>query len=262
MASEELMSNTKFGRVRTAAGVATFAKIEGNQALFLTDAPWDGGQLTGQSAALDTVTALAPMTPSKVIGIGRNYRAHAAELGHDLPSEPLIFLKPPSCVQGPNALVVLPKQSERVDFEAELGVVIGKRARNVNVEQALQYVFGYTAVCDVTARDLQKKDDQWTRAKGFDTFCPAGPWLVQGLEPGNLAIQLRQNGVLKQDGNTNDMIFSVPRLIAHISGIMTLEPGDLIATGTPSGVAPMQPGDRIVISIANVGELGFAVTAS
>jgi 2-keto-4-pentenoate hydratase/2-oxohepta-3-ene-1,7-dioic acid hydratase in catechol pathway len=123
-------------------------------------------------------------------------------------------------------------------------------------------VFGYTAVCDVTARDLQKKDDQWTRAKGFDTFCPAGPWLVQGLEPGNLAIQLRQNGVLKQDGNTNDMIFSVPRLIAHISGIMTLEPGDLIATGTPSGVAPMQPGDRIVISIANVGELGFAVTAS
>ncbi|HEX2881569.1 MAG TPA: fumarylacetoacetate hydrolase family protein, partial [Polyangiaceae bacterium] len=127
---------------------------------------------------------------------------------------------------------------------------------------ALHYVAGYTVVCDVTARDLQKKDDQWTRAKGFDTFCPVGPWVVEGLEPGNLAIQLRQNDVLKQDGNTNDMIFSVPQLIAYISGIMTLEPGDLIATGTPSGVAPMQPGDQLVIRIASVGELSFPVAAS
>jgi 2-keto-4-pentenoate hydratase/2-oxohepta-3-ene-1,7-dioic acid hydratase in catechol pathway len=256
------MSNVKFGRVRTATGTTTFAKVEGNQALFWTDAPWAGGQPTGQSAALESVTLLAPVAPSKVIGIGRNYRAHAAELGHDLPSEPLIFLKPPSCVQGPSASVVLPKQSERVDFEAELGVVIGKRARHVTASDALHYVAGYTAVCDVTARDLQKKDDQWTRAKGFDTFCPVGPWVVQGLEPGNLSIQLRQNDVLKQDGNTNDMIFSVPQLIEYISGIMTLEPGDLIATGTPSGVAPMQPGDQLVITIAGVGELRFPVVAS
>jgi 2-keto-4-pentenoate hydratase/2-oxohepta-3-ene-1,7-dioic acid hydratase in catechol pathway len=256
------MSNAKFGRVCTATGTLAFAKIEANRALFLTDAPWAGGQLTEQSAALETVTALAPVTPSKVIGIGRNYRAHAAELGHDLPKEPLLFLKPPSSVQGPSAAVVLPKQSERVDFEAELGVVIGKRARNVSSADALQYVFGYAAVCDVTARDLQKKDDQWTRAKGFDTFCPVGPWVVTGVDPGDLPIQLRQNGTLKQDGNTNDMIFSVPQLIAYISGIMTLEPGDLIATGTPSGVAPLQPGDQIVITIAGVGELSFPVTAS
>lgn len=256
------MSNPMFGRVLRSSGVTTFAKIEGNRALFLGNAPWLGVEPTGQSAALDTLTVLAPVAPSKVIGIGRNYRAHAAELGHDLPSEPLLFLKPPSSVQGPGEPVVLPKQSERVDFEAELGVVIGKRARHVNVADALQHVFGYTVVCDVTARDLQKKDDQWTRAKGFDTFCPVGPWLVEGLDPGNLPIQLRQNGTIKQDGNTNDMIFTVAQLIAHISGIMTLEPGDLIATGTPSGVAPMHPGDQIDITIAGVGELRFPVVAS
>lgn len=256
------MINPMFGRVLTSSGVTRFAKIESNRALFLVNAPWLGVEPTGQSAALETLTVLAPVTPSKVIGIGRNYRAHAAELGHDLPSEPLLFLKPPSSVQGPGEPVVLPKQSERVDFEAELGVVIGKRARHVSVADALQYVFGYTVVCDVTARDLQKKDDQWTRAKGFDTFCPVGPWLAAGLDPGNLPIQLRQNGTLKQDGNTNDMIFTVAQLIAHISGIMTLEPGDLIATGTPSGVAPMHPSDQIDITIAGVGELRFPVVAS
>ncbi len=256
------MSNPMFGRVQTSSGVTTFAKIEANRALFLANAPWLGVEPTGQSAALETLTVLAPITPSKVIGIGRNYRAHAAELGHDLPSEPLLFLKPPSSVQGPSEPVVLPKQSERVDFEAELGVVIGKRARHVSVADALHHVFGYTVVCDVTARDLQKKDDQWTRAKGFDTFCPVGPWLVTDLDPGNLPIQLRQNGTIKQDGNTNDMIFAVANLIAHISGIMTLEPGDLIATGTPSGVAPMHAGDQIDITIAGVGELHFPVVAS
>jgi 2-keto-4-pentenoate hydratase/2-oxohepta-3-ene-1,7-dioic acid hydratase in catechol pathway len=256
------MSNAMFGRVRTQAGTTAFAKIETGRALFLSDAPWLGAEITGQSAPLDTLTVLAPITPSKVIGIGRNYRAHAAELGHDLPSEPLIFLKPPSSVQGPAEPVVLPKQSERVDFEAELGVVIGKRARNVSTADALSYVFGYTVVCDVTARDLQKKDDQWTRAKGFDTFCPTGPWLKVGLDPSNLSVQLRQNGTLKQDGNTSDMIFPVPQLIAHISGIMTLEPGDLIATGTPHGVGPMQPGDRITIAIGGMSELVFPVTAS
>lgn len=255
------MSN-QFGRVLTSSGAVVFASIEGNVASLLTDAPWLGGQPSGQSLALDAVTVLAPVAPSKVIGIGRNYRAHAVELGHDLPSEPLLFLKPPSSVQGPKQPVVLPKQSERVDFEGELGVVIGKRARNVSVAEALQHVLGYTVVCDVTARDLQKKDDQWTRAKGFDTFCPVGPWLVTGVDPANLSIQLRQNGVLKQDGNTNDMIFSVPQLIAYISGIMTLEPGDLIATGTPSGVAPMHPNDEIAVTVGGVGELRFPVVAS
>lgn len=256
------MTTRTFARARLPAGDTRYAEITGNTVALLTAAPWLGGEPEGPQVKLSDVTLTCPVEASKIIGIGRNYRAHAAELGHDLPSEPLMFLKPPSSLQGPGVPVQLPVQSERVDFEAELGVVIGKRTRNVAAKDALAHVFGYTIVCDVTARDLQNKDGQWTRSKGFDTFCPVGPWIVPGLDPDKLQIQLRQNGELKQDGNTADMIFPVARLIAHASSVMTLEPGDLIATGTPHGVGPMQPGDRIAISLPEVGELSFPVIAA
>ncbi|HTM45579.1 MAG TPA: fumarylacetoacetate hydrolase family protein [Polyangiaceae bacterium] len=255
------MNTASYLRIRTASGAHYGALENEDRVALLSAAPWSGGKPTGQTARLSEVTVLCPVEPSKIVCIGRNYRAHAAELGHDLPKEPLIFLKPPSSLQGPKNAVLLPPQSARVDYEAELGVVMGKRARNVTVAEALSFVFGYTVVCDVTARDLQEKDGQWTRAKGFDTFCPVGPWVVQGLNPNSVAVQLRQNGEIKQDGNTKDMIFDVAQLIAHISSVMTLEPGDLISTGTPHGVGPMNPGDEIVVSISQIGDLSFPVVA-
>jgi 2-keto-4-pentenoate hydratase/2-oxohepta-3-ene-1,7-dioic acid hydratase in catechol pathway len=256
------MNTGAYARIRSQSGTH-YAQLSGSaqsdRLALLDAAPWLAGKPNGQTALLREVTLLCPVEPSKIVCIGRNYRAHAAELGHDLPKEPLIFLKPPSSLQGPNDAVVLPAQSQRVDYEAELGVVIGKQARNVTVSDALAHVFGYTVVCDVTARDLQEKDGQWTRAKGFDTFCPVGPWVVQGLDPNALVVQLHQNGALKQDGNTSDMIFNVAQLIAHISSVMTLLPGDLISTGTPHGVGPMKAGDQIVVRVSSIGELIFPV---
>lgn len=257
------MSQTRFARVQLASGHTHYASVDGERVQPLSAAPWHAqASASGPALSLQDVTLLCPVESSKVIGIGRNYKAHAKELGHALPSEPLLFLKPPSSLQGPGVAVQLPPQSERVDFEAELGVVIGKTARHLAVERALDCVFGYTLVCDVTARDLQKKDDQWTRAKGFDTFCPTGPFIVPGLDPNDLQIQLKQNGTLRQDGNSSDMIFTVAELIAYISSVMTLQPGDLIATGTPSGVGPMRPGDHIELSIAGIGQLHFPVVGA
>ena len=177
-----------------------------------------------------------------------------------MPSEPLLFLKPPSSLLEPGGTVHLPKASAQVEHEGELGVVIGKRCRNVTRAQALAHVLGYTAVCDVTARDLQRKDGQWTRAKGFDGFCPAGPYIVSGIDASDLAVQVFVNGAMKQDGRTRDMIFDVPELVAYISQIMTLEPGDLISTGTPHGVSPLAAGDRVSVVIEQVGELTFSVS--
>jgi 2-keto-4-pentenoate hydratase/2-oxohepta-3-ene-1,7-dioic acid hydratase in catechol pathway len=195
-------------------------------------------------------------TPGKIIGVGRNYREHAKELANAVPDEPLLFFKPPSALIGPGEAIKRPRGWERVDFEGELGVVIGKRCRRVSAAEALDYVFGYTIVNDVTVRDLQKKDGQWTRAKGFDTFCPVGPTLVAGLvDPGQLRIVTRVDGVVKQDAPTSDMIFDVPTIIAAVSRVMTLEPGDLIATGTPSGVGPLVPGNVVEIEIEGIGTL-------
>jgi 2-keto-4-pentenoate hydratase/2-oxohepta-3-ene-1,7-dioic acid hydratase in catechol pathway len=194
-------------------------------------------------------------TPSKIVGIGLNYRAHAAEMKKPLPDEPLLFLKPPSALIAPGQPIVRPSGYERVDYEGELAVVIGKRASRVPVERALDHVRGYTVLNDVTVRDLQKKDVQYTRAKGFDSFCPVGPRVAEGLDPSHLRLVTRVNGVVRQDGNTSDLIFGVPELIAFVSRVMTLEEGDLITTGTPPGVGNLVPGDVVAIEIEGIGVL-------
>lgn len=202
-----------------------------------------------------------PVRPSKILCVGRNYAAHAKELGNEVPKEPLLFLKPPSALVGPGGVVVLPAASERVEHEAELGVVVSRRAQSVSPEEALSYVFGYTAVCDVTARDLQRKDVQFTRAKGFDTFCPVGPWIETDLDPRDLEVSCTVSGVVRQRGRTSQMVFDVATLVSAMSHVMTLEPGDLLVTGTPEGVGPIVDGDELVVTIEGVGELRTSVRA-
>jgi len=219
-----------------------------------------GIKLLEQEYKLADVRLLAPVLPrSKVVGIGRNYAAHAAELGHELPDEPLMFLKPNTSVIGPGDPIFYPRQTEELHFEGELAVVIGRICRDVPKEKATDVIHGYTIANDVTARDLQRKDGQFTRAKGFDSFCPLGPWIETDLDPqtfiDGVALQTHLNGDLKQDGSTKDMVFDVPSLIAHITSVMTLLPGDVILTGTPEGVGPMNPGDEVEISIAGIGTL-------
>jgi 2-keto-4-pentenoate hydratase/2-oxohepta-3-ene-1,7-dioic acid hydratase in catechol pathway len=204
--------------------------------------------------ALDEVKLLAPVTPSKVVCVGRNYREHAAELGNKMPDEPLLFLKAPSAVIASGDAIQLPTASQQVEHEGELGVVIGKLARNVK-ENPLDYIFGYTCVNDVTARDLQRKDVQFTRGKSFDTFCPVGPWIETEIDSANVEVTTRLNGELKQKGNTADMAFPVAFLIQYISEIMTLYPGDLIATGTPAGVSRMKHGDTVAVEVRGIGVL-------
>ena len=199
------------------------------------------------------------LVPSKIIGIGQNYRAHALEMGKGLPEEPLMFLKPRSAMIADGAAIARPAGFERVDYEGELGVVIGKRAHRVSKADALSVVLGYTCVNDVTVRDLQKKDGQWTRAKGFDTFCPIGPRIVAGLDPRALRITTRVNGQVKQDSSTSDLIFDVATLISFCSQYMTLEPGDVISTGTPAGVGNLSPGDVVEVEIEGIGVLTNAV---
>lgn len=198
--------------------------------------------------------------PSKIVCIGRNYADHAKELGNEVPKEPLIFLKPPSALLPNGGTIILPPVSKQVEFEGEIGVVIGKRAHRVAEQDAESFIAGYTCVNDVTCRDLQKTDGQWTRAKGFDTFCPVGPRVV-ALDFRSLSIITRVNGAERQRAPSSDMIFSIPRLLAHVSGIMTLEPGDLIATGTPAGVGRLAPGDVVEVEIPGIGTLSNHVAA-
>ena len=195
------------------------------------------------------------LVPSKIIGIGQNYRAHALEMGKGVPEEPLMFLKPRSAMVPDGAKIVRPGGYERVDYEGELGVVIGQRTRRVPRDRALEMVMGFTCINDVSCRDLQKRDGQWTRAKGFDTFCPIGPRIVGGLDPSKLAIKTRVNGVIKQDSSTADLIFDVPTLIAFVSEHMTLEVGDVISTGTPAGVGNLAVGDVVEVEIEGIGIL-------
>ena len=204
---------------------------------------------------LAEVELLPPVQPSKIVCVGRNYAAHAEEHGADVPDVPLLFLKPPSAIIGDGDTILLPPQSERVEHEAELGVVIGKRGRWIASEEAKDHILGYTIANDVTARDLQRKDEQWTRGKGFDTFCPVGPWIDTRFDPSNALITCRVNDELRQMGPTQDMVFTVRDLIAYASSVMTLEPGDLLLTGTPSGVGLLQPGDEVVVEIDGLGEL-------
>ena len=206
--------------------------------------------------ALAEVQLLAPVMPTKIVCVGRNYREHAAELGNKMPEEPLLFLKPPSSLTATEARIELPRESQQVEHEGELGVVIGRTARKLtDDDDPLSYVFGYTCVNDVTARDLQRKDVQFTRGKSFDTFCPTGPWIVTELNPANAQVTTRLNGEVKQNGNTADMAFPVAFLIRYISGIMTLNPGDLIATGTPAGVSRMKHGDVVEVEVQGIGVL-------
>lgn len=213
--------------------------------------------------ALHAADLLVPVVPSKIICVGRNYREHAKELGNEAPAEPLLFFKPPSSLLPNGGTIVLPPQSERVDFEGELTLVIGKRVRNLHADDEWRSAIrGYTLANDVTARDLQKKDGQWARAKGFDTFCAVGPLVSDDIDPhSGVMIETRVNGELKQQGSTKDFIFAIPELLAYISAAFTLEPGDLILTGTPVGVGPLMAGDRVEVSIAGLGVLTNTVAA-
>ena len=203
-----------------------------------------------------SVRLLAPVLPTKIVAVGLNYRAHAAEFDQELPDEPLIFLKPSTSVIGPGDEIVYPAGlSHRVDYEGELGVVMGRRARDIGPGEAGRYILGYTAFNDVTARDLQGRDGQWTRAKGFDTFAPMGPWIETDLDPGGLSIETRLNGEVRQRANTAEMIFPVAELVSFVSRVMTLLPGDVIATGTPPGVGKMRPGDRVEVRVEGIGAL-------
>jgi 2-keto-4-pentenoate hydratase/2-oxohepta-3-ene-1,7-dioic acid hydratase in catechol pathway len=208
---------------------------------------------------LTELQLLPPVTPSKIVCVGRNYREHAAELGNEVPKEPLLFLKPQSSLLAPRGIVRMPALSTRVDFEGELGIVIGRRCHKIGPDEDVRpYIRGFVCVNDVTARDIQKSDGQWTRGKGFDTFCPVGPIVSDEIDPvggGPVTVITRQNGVIKQQGSTRDFIFTIPELLRYISETMTLEPGDLIPTGTPSGVGAVRPGDRIQVEIDGLGVL-------
>jgi 2-keto-4-pentenoate hydratase/2-oxohepta-3-ene-1,7-dioic acid hydratase in catechol pathway len=211
---------------------------------------------TGKSFPMNDVRFLAPCKPSKIIAVGLNYKDHIAEFGRtEIPSEPVIFLKAPSALIGPDEAIRIPPGAGQVDYEAELAVVISRTARNVPEASAMDYVLGFTCLNDVTARALQKKDGQWARAKSFDTFAPIGPWIADGLPPQNLRVEAYLNQKSVQQGNTSQMIFPISRLVSFISGVMTLQPGDVISTGTPMGVGPLKAGDTIEIFVEGVGRL-------
>jgi len=248
-------ADPRFGVVEGDPGQQTIAVLTG-------DPLYMPVQTTGERVRLDEVRLLAPVIPrSKVVGIGRNYAAHAAELGHEVPAEPLAFLKPNTSVVGPDDPIVLPPQSTRVDYEGELAVVIGRLCRDVPVERVPEVVLGYTVANDVTARDLQGSDGQWWRAKGFDSFCPLGPYLVTDLDVSDLRVTTRLDGVTVQDGRTSLMVFDVPALVAHVSSAMTLLPGDVILTGTPEGVGPMTAGQRVEVEVEGIGVLSNPVVS-
>ncbi len=242
-------------------GASRYGVLEGETIRLLAGAPYGGIERTGETAALSEVRLLAPCAPSKIVAVGINYAAHAPEFGLAVPGEPLIFLKPPSAVIGPGEAIVLPPMSRQVDYEGELAVVIGRPTKAVPAEEALTTVFGYTCINDVTARDLQKRDVQFTRAKSFDTFAPLGPWIETEVDPADLALATTVNGEGRQASRTSLMIRQVPALVSFISQVMTLLPGDVIATGTPAGVGPLAPGDTVAVSIEQIGTLANPVVA-
>ncbi|HZB88959.1 MAG TPA: fumarylacetoacetate hydrolase family protein [Terracidiphilus sp.] len=265
-------------------GHAHYGKVEEREGalwiVYLTDPPHDdleyrlahaaaGGRPLEQLAGftpmpLSAAKVLAPVTPSKIVCVGRNYRDHAKEMGNEIPKEPLLFLKPPSSLLAPGGVVRMPAVAERVDYEGELALVIGRRASKLNASANWRnYVRGYTIANDVTARDLQKKDGQWTRAKGFDTFCPVGPLVSDEVDPeAGMTVETRVNGELRQQGSTKDFIFSIPELLAYITAAITLEPGDLVLTGTPAGVGPLAAGDVVEVTIPGLGTLTNSFAAA
>jgi len=233
--------------------------LQGDAVRVLSGTFFENPVPTGGEVGASEVRLLAPVIPSKVVAVGRNYVAHAQELGNEVPEEPLIFLKPSTSVIGPGDPVPLPPQSRRVDHEAELAVVIGRVCRGVTEEEAPKFVLGYTCGNDVTARDLQEKDDQWTRAKGFDGFCPLGPWVETELDPSDLEVACRVNGEVRQAGRTSAMAFPPAALVSYVSRVMTLLPGDVILTGTPAGIGPLSAGDEVEVEVEGIGVLANPV---
>ena len=244
----------KYARVKTSGG-PRYAELRGDEALLLDRAPWEGAQRTGESVALDPASLLPPSDASKVVAVAQNYKKHAAEMGKPIPPEPLIFLKPSTALNGHGSPIVLPPESAEVHHEAEVAVVIGRRLSRATEDEAKAALFAVTCFNDVTARDIQKRETQHTRGKSYDTFACVGPWMVTGLDVGNLRVQARVNGVTRQDGNSSDMIFPVPMLVSFISRVMTLLPGDVVTTGTPSGVGPIRDGEVVEIEVEGVGVL-------
>ncbi len=242
--------------VRFTNGFTTeYGVIDGDMIQALSGSPFESYTITHKFYRPTDVKILPPCLPSKIVALGVNYKSHGEEMSHSIPTEPLIFLKPPTAVIGHEDTIIYPPSSERVDYEGELGVIISATAHNVSKEKAKNFILGYTCVNDVTARDLQAKDKQWTRAKSFDTFAPVGPWVETELDPTNLALETRLNGEVKQKTNTSELIFDVFKLVSFISEVMTLLPGDVIATGTTAGIGPMQPGDIVEVEIENIGIL-------
>lgn len=260
----------RYVRVQTPQGQVLYGLLKLNREVQVIDAPaWLGGELTGESLGPDEYQLLAPCAPSKIVAVGHNYAAHAAELQQPIPSEPVLFLKPPSAIVPHQQGIVYPAQCQQLEFEGELALVIGDRTRHCSEEEAHQKIWGYTIANDVTARDLQRQDAQWTRAKGFDTFCPLGPWIVRELSPDAklrtyvtpLGEELPEQPDPAQAASVQDMVFSVAKLVSYISEIMTLLPGDVILTGTPAGVHPVRIGDRLLITIEGIGELENPIIA-
>jgi 2-keto-4-pentenoate hydratase/2-oxohepta-3-ene-1,7-dioic acid hydratase in catechol pathway len=235
--------------------------VEGDLIREMDGDPYEHFHLSSPTKRIEEVKLLSPCLPSKIVAVGVNYRDHAEEMKSKLPEEPLLFIKPPTSVIGPGEEIAYPKMSKRVDYEAELGVVIREMAKSVSVEKAAEHILGYTCFNDVTARDLQSKDGQWTRGKGFDTFAPIGPWIVTDIDPDHLEISSFLNGEKRQHSNTKNLIFDPYQLVSFISHVMTLLPGDIIATGTPSGVGPMIIGDKIDVVIEGIGTLSNTVAA-
>jgi 2-keto-4-pentenoate hydratase/2-oxohepta-3-ene-1,7-dioic acid hydratase in catechol pathway len=222
--------------------------------------PGENVQFTGATYPLDEVRLLAPVLPSKVVAVGKNYAEHAREMGGEPPAEPVLFLKPSTSVTGPRDPIGYPvKLTQRVDFEGELAVIIGRLCREVPAAQAASVIFGYTCANDVTARDLQSRDGQWTRAKGFDTFCPLGPWIETAADPADLALSTSVNGEVRQQARTSQLLHDVPALIEYVSAVMTLLPGDVLLTGTPAGVGPLEDGDEVAVTIEGIGTLANTV---
>jgi 2-keto-4-pentenoate hydratase/2-oxohepta-3-ene-1,7-dioic acid hydratase in catechol pathway len=241
---------------RTCCGV-----LEGDILHELTGPPFDGIEMQGRKCDLGEVELLPPVFPQKIVAVGLNYRDHAQEFGLELPEEPVLFMKPPTALLAPGGEIVYPAMSKRVDYEAELVLVCGKECHNIAPEEAPDFILGYTCGNDVTARDLQIKDGQWTRAKSFDTFCPLGPFIETDIDPADLAIELRINGEVRQSSNTANMAFSPADLLSFVSRIMTFLPGDVIMTGTPSGVGEMHPGDEVEVLISGLAPLRNTVVA-
>ncbi len=243
-------------------GIVSWGRLEGDNVRPLAGPPCRGIEAAGGPLPLEAVSLLAPVEPSKIIAVGRNYAAHAQEHGFEVPQEPLLFSKVVSSIIAPGQTILIPEWVGRVDYEGELAVIIGRTTKGVSREEALDCIFGYTCLNDVSARVLQRSDGQYTRGKGLDTFCPVGPWIETGLNPADLAIRTELNSKLVQDGRTSQLIFPVDELIAYISRVMTLLPGDVIATGTPAGVGPLSHGDLVEVDIEGIGRLSNPVAVT